>query len=301
MTYPRKPTGAGCTVSQWRSTKPWAGSRRSSRRRASGSLSAVHGAVRALQERDVELADEVIAFDDEIDRCSSASRSRSSPSRPPDAGRPRPAPAAGDHPHQPPARAAPPTAPSRSRSSSKLVSDVEPDPAPRRGARRDGRARRGDAPRRARLVRPPRPRERGEPRRPGRAHRPARTGASSSGSSTSWPTRTCAKWGLRMVVVARTIERIGDRAVDIGEQTATCSRPSSASSPTRRIPRRSRSPGSVRRTRQNPSCDHRRLLALLAVVLGVALIAIAASTGRSRRSRCRPSSPATRPGRPTTT
>src|SRR5690242_7216503 len=30
-------------------------------------LSAVRGAVRALQERDVELADEVIAFDDEID------------------------------------------------------------------------------------------------------------------------------------------------------------------------------------------------------------------------------------------
>src|SRR5438876_4923452 len=30
-------------------------------------VSAVHGAIRALQERDVELADEVIAFDDEID------------------------------------------------------------------------------------------------------------------------------------------------------------------------------------------------------------------------------------------
>jgi phosphate transport system protein len=28
------------------------------------------------------------------------------------------------------------------------------------------------------------------------------------------------EWGLRMVVVARTIERIGDRAVDIGEQIA---------------------------------------------------------------------------------
>jgi phosphate transport system protein len=28
------------------------------------------------------------------------------------------------------------------------------------------------------------------------------------------------EWGLRMFVVARTIERIGDRAVDIGEQTA---------------------------------------------------------------------------------
>ena len=31
-------------------------------------VSAIHGAVRALQERDIELADEVIAFDDEIDR-----------------------------------------------------------------------------------------------------------------------------------------------------------------------------------------------------------------------------------------
>src|SRR6266567_8537262 len=31
-------------------------------------VSSVHGAVRALQERDVELADEVIAFDDEIDQ-----------------------------------------------------------------------------------------------------------------------------------------------------------------------------------------------------------------------------------------
>jgi phosphate transport system protein len=28
------------------------------------------------------------------------------------------------------------------------------------------------------------------------------------------------EWGLRMVVLARTLERIGDRAVDIGEQTA---------------------------------------------------------------------------------
>jgi len=28
------------------------------------------------------------------------------------------------------------------------------------------------------------------------------------------------EWGLRMVVIARTIERIGDRAVDLGEQTA---------------------------------------------------------------------------------
>ena len=31
-------------------------------------LSAVHGAIRALEERDEELAGEVIAFDDEVDR-----------------------------------------------------------------------------------------------------------------------------------------------------------------------------------------------------------------------------------------
>src|SRR5881397_4215914 len=31
-------------------------------------VSAVHGAMRALEERDRELADEVIAFDDEVDR-----------------------------------------------------------------------------------------------------------------------------------------------------------------------------------------------------------------------------------------
>ena len=28
------------------------------------------------------------------------------------------------------------------------------------------------------------------------------------------------EWGMRMIVVARCIERIGDNAVDIGEQTA---------------------------------------------------------------------------------
>ena len=28
------------------------------------------------------------------------------------------------------------------------------------------------------------------------------------------------EWGMRMIVVARCLERIGDNAVDIGEQTA---------------------------------------------------------------------------------
>ena len=83
----------------------------------------------------------------------------------------------------------------------------------------DGRARRGDAPRRARLV-----------------CRRDLAGAESLVELDELIDRAnrrfverlvdvmaepeLAEWGLRMVVVARTIERIGDRAVDIGEQTA---------------------------------------------------------------------------------
>ena len=64
-----------------------------------------------------------------------------------------------------------------------------------------------------------RPRASARPRRPGRAHRPhepagrrqrARDGRRRPGTQ---------EWGMRMVVVARCIERIGDNAVDIGEQT----------------------------------------------------------------------------------
>ena len=44
-----------------------------------------------------------------------------------------------------------------------------------------------------------------------------------------------------MLIVSRCLERIGDHAVDIGEQTAYLSPASSASSRTRRIPRGTRS------------------------------------------------------------
>ena len=42
------------------------------------------------------------------------------------------------------------------------------------------------------------------------------------------------EWGIRMVLVSRCFERIGDNAVDIGEQTRSSSPASSASSPTPR-------------------------------------------------------------------
>ena len=32
--------------------------------------------------------------------------------------------------------------------------------------------------------------------------------------------RSTSEWGLRMLIISRCLERIGDHAVDIGEQTA---------------------------------------------------------------------------------
>jgi phosphate transport system protein len=182
-------------------------------------LSAVHGAIRALEERDEELAGEVIAFDDEVDRYFLAIE------------------------HQIESLLALQTPVARDlrlllamlhinllleRSAdgcvtiaklSRLVSDVEPDPALTEVLT-----------------------EMGE-----RAEEMLRVALN------SFSTRDLAgaeslveldelidranrrfverlvdvmaapefrEWGLRMVVVGRTIERIGDRAVDIGEQTA---------------------------------------------------------------------------------
>ena len=66
----------------------------------------------------------------------------------------------------------------------------------------------------------PRRRQRAGARRPGRAdrsHEPAGRGQ----GARRWPrSPETQEWGMRMIVVARCIERIGDNAVDIGEQTA---------------------------------------------------------------------------------
>jgi phosphate transport system protein len=182
-------------------------------------LSAVHGAIRALEERDEELASEVIAFDDEVDRYFLAIE------------------------HQIESMLALQTPVARDlrlllamlhinllleRSAdgcvtiaklSQLVSDVEPDPA---------------------LVGTLT--EMGE-----RAEEMLRVALDSFGGRDLGGAESLVEldelidranrrfverlvdvmaepefreWGLRMVVVARTIERIGDRAVDIGEQTA---------------------------------------------------------------------------------
>jgi phosphate uptake regulator len=131
-------------------------------------LSAVRGAVRALAGRDVELADEVVAFDDEIDR---------------------------------------------------LFLDVEPDSAlletlVEMGERAEEMFRvaldsfaRRDLAGAESLV--------GLDELNDRANRRFVERLVDVMAEPS-----LREWGLRMVVVARTIERIGDRAVDIGEQTA---------------------------------------------------------------------------------
>jgi phosphate transport system protein len=182
-------------------------------------LSAVHGAIRALEERDEELAGEVIAFDDEVDRYFLAIE------------------------HQIESLLALQTPVARDlrlllamlhinllleRSAdgcvtiaklSRLVSDVEPDPAL------------------AEVLT-----EMGE-----RAEEMLRVALDSFSNRDLAGAESLVEldelidranrrfverlvdvmaapefreWGLRLVVVGRTIERIGDRAVDIGEQTA---------------------------------------------------------------------------------
>jgi phosphate transport system protein len=182
-------------------------------------VSAVHGAMRALEERDRELADEVIAFDDEVDRHYLAIE------------------------HQIQSLLALQTPVARDlrlllamlhidllleRSAdgcvtiaklSRLVSDVEPDPAhvetftemgePAEELRRvalDSFSRRDLAGAES-LVELDELIDRANRRFVERL-------------VDVMAEEEFREWGLRMVVVARTIERIGDRAVDIGEQTA---------------------------------------------------------------------------------
>jgi phosphate transport system protein len=182
-------------------------------------LSSVHGAIRALGERDRELADEVIAFDDEVDRHFLAIE------------------------HQIQALLALQTPVARDlrlllamihinlllertadgsvtiAKLSKLVSDVDPDPALAEvliemGERAEEMLRvaldsfsRRDIAGAESLVDLDELIDRANRRFVERL-------------VDVMHTVEMREWGLRMVVVARTIERIGDRAVDIGEQTA---------------------------------------------------------------------------------
>jgi phosphate transport system protein len=182
-------------------------------------VSAIHGATRALQERDRELADEVIAFDDEVDRYFMAIE------------------------HQIQALLALQTPVARDlrlllamlhinlllertadgcvtvAKLTKLVADVEPDPAlaevlAEMGERAEEMLRvamdsfnERDLAGAESLVELDELIDRANRRFVERL-------------VDVMHAAEMREWGLRMVVVARTIERIGDRAVDIGEQTA---------------------------------------------------------------------------------
>lgn len=182
-------------------------------------LSAIRGATRALEDRDVELATEVIAFDDEIDRLFIGIESSIQ------ALLALQTPVARDlrlllamlHVNLLLERSADGCV--TIAKLSQLVADVDPDPAlvevlVEMGERAEEMLRvaldsfaRRDLPGAESLVELDELIDRANRRFVERlvdvmadpAHR---------------------EWGLRMVVVARTIERIGDRAVDIGEQTA---------------------------------------------------------------------------------
>jgi phosphate transport system protein len=182
-------------------------------------LSAVHGAIRALEERDEELASEVIAFDDEVDRYFLAIE------------------------HQIESLLALQTPVARDlrlllamlhinllleRSAdgcvtiaklSRLVSDVDPDPALAETLAEMGQ--RAEEMLRVAL-------DSFSQRDLAGAESLVELDELIDRANRRFVERLVdvmaepelREWGLRMVVVARTIERIGDRAVDIGEQTA---------------------------------------------------------------------------------
>ena len=58
------------------------------------------------------------------------------------------------------------------------------------------------------------------PRAPGRGRSTASTARSSSARSRSATDADAREWAMTMMLVARALERIGDNAVDIGEQVA---------------------------------------------------------------------------------
>jgi phosphate transport system protein len=182
-------------------------------------VSAIHGAIRALQERDVELADEVIAFDDEIDRLflgiEESIRSLLALQSP--VARDLRLLLAMLHINLLLERTADGCV--TVAKLTQLVADAEPDPAladvlTEMGERAEEMLRvaldsfsKRDLHGAESLV------ELDE-----LIDRANRRFVERLVDVMAEP--ALREWGLRMVVVARTIERIGDRAVDIGEQTA---------------------------------------------------------------------------------
>ncbi len=182
-------------------------------------ISAVRGAMRALQERDVELAQEVIAFDDEIDALflSIESLIQSLLALQTPVARDLRLLLAIIHINLLLERQADSAV--TIAKLSMLVSDVEPDPAlvevlTEMGERAEEMTRvaldsfdRRDLASAESLVELDELIDRANRRFVERL-------VDVMGAA------SMREWGLRMVVAARTIERIGDRAVDIGEQTA---------------------------------------------------------------------------------
>jgi phosphate transport system protein len=182
-------------------------------------VSAIHGAIRALQERDIELADEVIAFDDEIDRLflgiEESIRSLLALQSP--VARDLRLLLAMLHINLLLERTADGCV--TVAKLTQLVADAEPDPAladvlTEMGERAEEMLRvaldsfsKRDLHGAESLV------ELDE-----LIDRANRRFVERLVDVMAEP--ALREWGLRMVVVARTIERIGDRAVDIGEQTA---------------------------------------------------------------------------------
>ncbi len=182
-------------------------------------ITAIHGAIRALQERDVELADEVIAFDDEIDQLflAIAASIQSLLALQTPVARDLRLLLAMLHINLLLERSADSCV--TIAKLSKLVSDADPDPAlvdvlTDMGERAEEMLRRAldsfsnrDLAGAESLV-----------ELDDLIDRANRRFVERLVDVMAEP--ELREWGLRMVVVARTIERIGDRAVDIGEQTA---------------------------------------------------------------------------------
>ena len=109
-------------------------------------------------------------------------------------------------------------------------------------------------------------------RRADRPHEPARR----STTCCRWPPSPGQQeWGMRMIVVARCIERIGDNAVDIGEQTAFLVT------------------GEVRRSSPMPPTDVHRFVTERRPASPLPLVVVASDDGR--RSRAPGLSSASRP------